>query len=1128
MKKLTVLLTLLNAFYLCISAQQIPISTQGLIAYYPLNGNTTDASGNGRSGTANGVTPVANRFNIPDNAMVFNGENNTLALKGVELHRPEITICAWIKVTDINVDTVFKYTTPGNNTLMLRVVDNDYQVEILFGGIKHIFPNTSGMNAIDPVIQRFDFICISFVDNRIKFIINNSEMGGPAINIMNVDIPYTIKNNPIVIARCILDEIYIFNRDLSREERMKLQYVSPEFTTFSVSQITTNSATIESNLRIFGGHPIYERGIYYDTIPEFDSTSIKIIVDPDSGKIITQLSGLISDKTYFVKSYAKHDDGQPEIDLKFKTLRDWGTAATIRDVDGNLYHTVKIGTQTWMAENLKTTKYADGTAIGNGNIMSHEYGKYYFSYINDTSSNNTYGLYYTWMSATNSEYGRTYSNGIQGACPDGWHIPNYAEQKALINFLGGSQVAGGKLKDTGLGYWNDPNTGATNESGFTALGSGVRRNNYSSGEFSYTGDFTAFWGSESNYYETFEGRFYRSVVLSLSNESQSGGVSMLLSTWACPVRCLKDTSLSYFEIPEIVTIPVFDISGTMATTGGKLIDDGGVLEIKTKGVCWSKSPNPDTTSFKTIDSSKFMKFLYTISGLEPNTRYYVRAYAATPAGVGYGNEFSFVTTPDPLRGSVTDIEGNIYKTITIGNQVWMGENLRTTHLNNGDSIQIITNYDYWSLAGGSSSPDLNAGSAAMGWYQNNSKNYTYGALYNWKVVDSEKVCPLGWHVPTLNEWKQLENYLGGAEIAGGKIKSTGTYFWSSPNTGATNESGFSALPGGFRQGLNGDNALGYVANFWTSTDGYLVNLEYSNSKMTKTRVNNKYGCSVRCIKDSSEIPETFIGKAGDIDSDHQIQSTDASLALQYSVGLDPLPSSDPRPWEAARIAAADVDKQNGITAYDASLILQYEAGLITSFPAGDNKKSFENPQADIDVGLENGFVTFRPQGKLYGFNLKITGSSDILGLPQILHPKVISAYHITSGGYSVGLATAVAPEENVVFMKIPVQKIINEQVTVDMSINNMTKQLILGSPTKVPASTLNNVEIFPNPANTILYFRNISEKAIVSIYNLHGKVMLKKQVDNGQIDISNLEDGTYFIKLKDKKNTVMKKFVKQE
>ncbi len=199
--------------------------------------------------------------------------------------------------------------------------------------------------------------------------------------------------------------------------------------------------------------------------------------------------------------------------------------------------------------------------------------------------------------------------------------------------------------------------------------------------------------------------------------------------------------------------------------------------------------------------------------------------------------------------TVTDVDGNVYNTVTIGMQVWMAENLKTTKYNEGTAISLITNNTTWK----------NSITGAYCWYNNNEATYknVYGAYYNFYAVGTNKLCPTGWHVPTDVEWATLSNYLGGNSVAGGKMKETGTTHWISPNAGATNESGFTALPGGFRS--NGDGTFGNIGlySFWwistiydglnswnlsiSNTDGFFATAYYGNTN----------GFNVRCLRDLS-------------------------------------------------------------------------------------------------------------------------------------------------------------------------------------------------------------------------------------------------------------------------------------
>jgi uncharacterized protein (TIGR02145 family) len=168
-----------------------------------------------------------------------------------------------------------------------------------------------------------------------------------------------------------------------------------------------------------------------------------------------------------------------------------------------------------------------------------------------------------------------------------------------------------------------------------------------------------------------------------------------------------------------------------------------------------------------------------------------------------------VLTPKPYyMEPITDIDGNVYHTVKIGNQVWTVENLKTTHYQNGDAIPKVDDYNTW--------PDLTTGAYCE--YGNNAINVeSYGRLYNWYVIsDSRKIAPDGWRVPTQQDWQTLISFLGDADEAGGKLKETGTSHWESPNSGATDEWGFRALPGGKRRTYYED--IGEYFYCWTSQE----------------------------------------------------------------------------------------------------------------------------------------------------------------------------------------------------------------------------------------------------------------------------------------------------------------------
>ncbi len=212
------------------------------------------------------------------------------------------------------------------------------------------------------------------------------------------------------------------------------------------------------------------------------------------------------------------------------------------------------------------------------------------------------------------------------------------------------------------------------------------------------------------------------------------------------------------------------------------------------------------------------------------------------------------------KNRVRDIDGNTYKTVRIGNQIWMAENLNVSHYRNGDPIPQVQDTVKWT----------NLTTGAWCYYENNAANgYVYGKLYNWYAVnDPRGLAPKGWHVPKDGDWTVLERFLGMSRndaektgrrgSIGGKLKETGTMHWRSPNGGATNETGFTALAGGFRppKGListGGFYFIGSLAYFWSSSENpddhaWYRHLNAGDAGITRDLGHKRYGMSVRCVR----------------------------------------------------------------------------------------------------------------------------------------------------------------------------------------------------------------------------------------------------------------------------------------
>ena len=481
----------------------------------------------------------------------------------------------------------------------------------------------------------------------------------------------------------------------------------------------------------------------------------------------------------------------------------------------------------------------------------------------------TYGLLYNWSAVM---HGASSSNanpsGVQGICPDGWHVPSSAEWTQLTDYVssqnqyvcGSDNTYIAKALASTTGWSSSTYTCAVgnvpssnNASGFSALPAG-----YYDGSYRNPGYYARFWTASS---QGVRGLYYLDATVDRNSNNNYNGLS---------VRCVRDEGTTS-SVPTVTTSSVSDITSTSATSGGNVTSDGGAT-VTARGVCWSTSHNPTIANSHTTNGSGTGGFTSNITGLTQGTTYYVRAYATNSVGTVYGNEVSFTTNSTSAftcgTSTITDIDGNTYNTVQIGAQCWMKENLRTTKYADGTSI----------------SQGSSTSSTTAYWYypDNSSSNKTtYGLLYNWAAVmhgtssssanpsGVQGICPTGWHVPSDAEWKQMEMAVGMSQRDADNTeyrgyiaaKLSGNTGWtSSTNANAAgnlsapdrNSSGFSALPAGTYYGSY--HYFGDLAVFWSATDydssyAWLRFLNYNNAGVYRYNYNKNGGYSVRCLRD---------------------------------------------------------------------------------------------------------------------------------------------------------------------------------------------------------------------------------------------------------------------------------------
>lgn len=589
----------------------------------------------------------------------------------------------------------------------------------------------------------------------------------------------------------------------------------PVVETSSVSEILNTSAAVGGKVLDDGGAQVSDRGIYWGISTNPETTGTKLQVGSGTGVYFDTLRGLTSGVKYYIKAYATNSIGTSYgAETFFTTQINLPTVITASiselttasaKVGGNV---ADSGGYAISQRGVYWGTHANPTLTGNKLVIGSGAGEFSqtITGLNRTSQ------YYVVAFATNikgTSYGEEIYFTTSPALPS---VTTYVARKITTNSVevGGevSSTGGAEVTERGI-FWGtsaNPQTSGTK----LIVGNGA-------GEFFST---ISNLSPKTTYYIT-------AFATNSVGTTYGSDMSFVTSGGEPATETLEATDITTSSATLSGLISANNLNTTVTFEYGTTTSYGNTATV---------AENPITENDDTVSVS--------ISGLSPETLYHFRVRAENSLGVTYGADSTFTTVVTGITGTVTDVQGNTYNTIGIGHQYWMTENLRTTRYNDNTNITKIEKDTVWVKE-----------NSGFCWYSNDSTSHaqTYGALYNWYAVNTEKLCPSGWHVPTNDDFSKLVDFLGNAGIAGGLLKKAGTAEWKSPNTEASNEFGFNALPGGKRDNAGVFDFKSVEGNWWSSSEyssltaSYFYLLyNYSNSFQAYT--NKKNGMSVRCVK----------------------------------------------------------------------------------------------------------------------------------------------------------------------------------------------------------------------------------------------------------------------------------------
>ena len=590
----------------------------------------------------------------------------------------------------------------------------------------------------------------------------------------------------------------------------------PILTTTPITNIEGTTAISGGTITSEGSGTVLSRGVCWSTNPTPTIDDNKTMDDAGAGTFTSTLTGLIGATTYYVRAYATNGSGVGYgMTMSFTTL---GQAPTVSCIPAtNITTTTATLNGTVNPNHLSTVvTFEYGKTIDYGNTLTAPSSPVTGSISTNISANISdleAGTVYHFRIKTANSLGTTYSNDIsfttlgQAPVANTTSVNQYLESANVVGSVNANYLPTTVTFEYGLS--------TSYGSSISAIQSPVTGNTNTIVTATITG--------------LSSGTTYHFRVKAVNSLGSTYGNDMTFSTLG------NAPSVSIGSTTYLTSVSA-QLNGFVNPNyfSSVVIFEYGITSDYGNAIIALQSP---------ITGSAYTSVSATLSNLVPGTSYHFRIKAENSLGTTYSDDFTFKTFE-----TVSNIDGNIYETIVIGTQTWMTENLKTTKYNDGTPIPNIVDDATWA--------SLTTG--AYGDFGNlPSNSIIYGKLYNWYVVASsnpKNVCPVGWHVPSDIEWTTLTNWLGGESVAGGKLKESGTAHWVNTSISVTNESGFSALPGGYRDYSGPSFDIGDWGYWWSSTEyttGQAWNRIMNSGYLSVLRSDNNrnIGYSVRCLKD---------------------------------------------------------------------------------------------------------------------------------------------------------------------------------------------------------------------------------------------------------------------------------------